>query len=98
MTNLSFYKPVSVFVGLGFPREVETVLSAYDLLLGWNGISDLDHQGALTVCRKALHGERTAEEARDALERFARNRGMLSEEALDRAASNFAQEWGQISA
>lgn len=98
MANLTFVQPVSVFVGLGFPRDVETVLDAYDLLLEWNGISDLDYHGALAVCRKALGGERTAEDAREALERFASSRGILSEEALDRTAGDFAREWGQIGA
>ncbi|MHA6641334.1 DUF982 domain-containing protein [Mesorhizobium sp. A623] len=98
MTNLTFAKPVSVFIGLGFPRDVGTVLGAYDLLLEWNGISDMDYHGALEVCRKALNGERTAEDACEALERFAHNRGILSEEALDRAASNVAREWGRLSA
>ncbi|OQM76938.1 hypothetical protein BFN67_12190 [Pseudaminobacter manganicus] len=98
MTNSKFDQPVSVFVGLGFPREVATVLDAYDLLLEWTGISDLDYHGALEVCRKALIGERTAEDVRESLVHFARRRGILSEEALDQAARNLAREWGQISA
>jgi hypothetical protein len=98
MTTRKFDQPVLVFVGLGFPREVETVLDAYDLLLEWTGIPDLDYHGALEVCRKALNDERTAEDVREALERFAHNRGILSEEAFDRAASNIAREWGRLSA
>lgn len=93
-----FNWPLSIFVGLGFPREVETVLDAYDLLLEWNGIPDLDYHGALEVCRKAFHGERTAEDVREAFETFARNKGILSEEALDRATDSLAREWGRLSA
>ncbi|MDX8482281.1 DUF982 domain-containing protein [Mesorhizobium sp. VK24D] len=98
MTNHKFNEPVSVFVGLGFPHEVATVLDAYHLLLEWNGIPDLDRDGALEVCRKALNGHRTAEDAREAFESFAHTKGILSEEALERAASSYAQEWGRLSA
>jgi hypothetical protein len=97
MTIFKFDRPVSVFIGLGFPREVGSVLDAYDLLLEWNGIPDVDYHAAVDVCRKALKGERTAQQARDAFRRFAANRGILSEEALDRAANDFAQQWGRLS-
>ncbi|NGN43133.1 DUF982 domain-containing protein [Mesorhizobium sp. CGMCC 1.15528] len=93
-----FDQPLSIFVGLGFPRDVETVLDAYDILLEWNGIPDLDYHGALEVCRKAINDERTAADVREAFENFARNKGILSEEALDRAASSLAREWGRLSA
>ncbi|WP_315918541.1 DUF982 domain-containing protein [Mesorhizobium sp. SP-1A] len=95
MTDSKFAKPVSVFVGLGFPHEVTGVLDAYRLLLEWSGIPDMDRDGALETCRKALNGGRTAEEARRAFERFAHNKGILAEEAIDRAASNFAAEWAR---
>ncbi len=98
MTNHKFNKPVSVFVGLGFPHEITTVLDAYHLLVEWNGFPDLDRAGALEVCRKALNGDRTVEDAREAFERFAHTKGILSEEALDQVASSYAQEWGELSA
>lgn len=98
MTAQKFDQPVSVFIGLGFPREIATVLDAYDLLLEWNGIPDLDYHAAVDVCRKALSAERTVQEARDAFERFANNRGILSDEALDRTADSFAQDWRRLSA
>ena len=35
MKNISFPQPISIFVGLGFPREVGDVLEAYKLLNEW---------------------------------------------------------------
>jgi hypothetical protein len=80
VTTFKFDQPVSVVMGLGFPRDVESVRGAYDVLLEWNGIPDFDYQAALDVCRKALKGDRSAQQARDAFRRFASNRRILSEE------------------
>jgi Protein of unknown function (DUF982) len=96
VTAFKFDRPISVFIDLGFPREVESVLDAYDLLLEWKGIPEVDYHAAVDVCRKALNGERTVKQAHDAFKRFAANRGILSEEALDRAANNFAQQWERL--
>ncbi len=80
MNITKFDRPVAVFVGLGFPSEVETVMDAYAMLLEWNGIPDLDRAGAIEVCRKALTGKRTGKEARVAFQRFAFSKGILSED------------------
>lgn len=98
MTDLRFDNPVSIFMGLGFPRDVENVLEAYDVLLEWNGTRDDDHAAAIASCRDAIARLQSAAEARDAFERFAYNKGILTEDALDRAALTVAQEWGQLSA
>lgn len=79
MNTIKFDRPVAVLVGLGFPSKVETVLDAYALLVEWNGIPDLDHAGAVEVCRKALKGKRTGRDARLAFQRFALAKGILSE-------------------
>ncbi|MDW6024219.1 DUF982 domain-containing protein [Mesorhizobium sp. BAC0120] len=81
MTTFKFDRPVSVVMGIGLPRDIESVSGAYDVLLEWNGIPDMDYQAALDVCRKALKGDRTAQQAREAFRRFACNRGILSERA-----------------
>ena len=93
MKDLKFDRPVSIFVGLGFPREITTVLDAYDVLIEWNGIPDLDHAGAIEVCRKALSGKRSGSDARKAFEWFASNKGVLAEDAYGRIADNLAHEW-----
>jgi hypothetical protein len=80
MTNASLDRPVSVFVGLGFPKTVKDVFDAYATLVDWNGISDLDRAGAIEVCRKAMKGERTGKDVRLAFQRFAHNKGILCED------------------
>lgn len=98
MTDLRFTNPVSIFMGLGFPRDVENVLEAYDVLLEWNGTRDDDHAAAIASCRDAMAHVQSVAAVRDAFERFAHNKGILTEEALDRAALTVAQEWGRLSA
>jgi hypothetical protein len=93
MNNPKFDQSVPIFIGLGFPREVSTVLDAYDILIEWNGIPDLDHSGAIEVCRKALNGKRNGKDARKAFEWFALNKGILAEDAYLRASDKLAQEW-----
>lgn len=93
MKQVKFDQLVPVFIGLGFPREVASVIEAYDILIEWNGIRDLDQTGAIEVCRKALNGKRTGRDARKAFQQFAINKGILSEEAYSRAASTLGQEW-----
>jgi hypothetical protein len=80
MSSTKFDRPVAVFVGLGFPSKVETVIDAYAMLVEWNGIPDLDRAGAIEVCRKALKGKRTGKDARLAFQRFALGKGILSED------------------
>ncbi len=93
MGQVKFDQPVAVFIGLGFPREVVSVIEAYDILIEWNGIRDLDQTGAIEVCREALNGKRTGRDARLAFQQFALNKGILSEEVYSRAAATFRQEW-----
>jgi hypothetical protein len=93
MANPKFDQPVAIFTGLGFPHEIESVLDAYQFLLEWKGIPDLDQSGAAEVCRKALAGSRTGHDARKAFQRFARNRGIIANLGHNRAASSLAEEW-----
>ena len=93
MGQVKFDQPVAVFIGLGFPREVVSVIEAYDILIEWNGIRDLDQTGAIEVCRESLNGKRTGRDARLAFQQFALNKGILSEEVYSRAAATFRQEW-----
>lgn len=97
MNDLRFSQPVSIFIGLGFPRDIETVLEAYDVLLEWNGTRDIDHVMAIEACRGAI-GRGQLADSRAVFERFARNKGILADEALDRAALRVAREWEQLSA
>ncbi|MEI9412927.1 DUF982 domain-containing protein, partial [Mesorhizobium salmacidum] len=52
-----FSKPVSVFVGMGFPRDIVSVAEAYELLNGWPGSRSPTFTAALCVCQSALVGD-----------------------------------------
>jgi len=94
VTTRRFDRSVSIFVGLGFPREVETVLDAYQVLMDWPATSrSADHELALEICRAALAGETDAEAAREAFEAFARERDILAADALAASARRFARDW-----
>jgi hypothetical protein len=77
MANPKFDRPVSVLDGLGAPHDVRDARDAYDMLTRWQGIPDLDHSGAVAVCRKALNGERSGKDVRQAFQRFASNNSIL---------------------
>lgn len=79
MANPKFDRPVPIRIA--DPRDVQSARDAYDVLTHWQGIPDLDHTGAIAVCRKALNGQRTGEEARQAFQRFARNNRILADDA-----------------
>ena len=94
MPTLSFTQPVSVFVGLGFPREVADVLEAYKLLNEWPQSSrGSDHLAALHSCAAVLGGHGTVIHAQRAFEDFANARGVLAPEALQRSAEVLGREW-----
>ena len=88
-----FAKPVSIFVGLGFPYDVETAQQAYTVLNEWPGTKSLMHVRALHVCRSAMAGEADVEAARASFEAFARARGIIAPDALAQAASDLSEDW-----
>jgi hypothetical protein len=78
-----FPRPVSMLVGLGFPRQIDSVdkavafLDDYPLLL-----RDESYQATRDVCLDALSECATTEEAHDVFCAFARRRGILIEGTL----------------
>lgn len=92
MLTTRFDKPVSVFVGLGFPRDVETVWQAYELLNDWPHRGPA-HAAALDACRAGLNGDVDADTVRGVFEAFARKAGILAPDALELAAADYAREW-----
>jgi hypothetical protein len=88
-----FSQRVEIFVGLGFPREVDTVGEAFEVLNEWSGRRGPRHAQALSRCRSALTNDVDVETARTAFEAFARARGILAPEALTAAANEAAREW-----
>jgi len=93
MVATRFAHPVSIFVGLGFPREVETVEQSFEVLSEWSGSRGPTHSMALAKTRSALRGEDDAATARIAFEAFARKVGILAPEALENAAAKAIEEW-----
>ncbi|MBY2912280.1 DUF982 domain-containing protein [Rhizobium leguminosarum] len=83
-----FKQPVSIFVGLGFPAEVRSVMDAYRHLVEWPGSPrDAAHAVALKACRAALRGEIEAETARGLFAAFAKKHDLLAPENNMIAAS-----------
>lgn len=93
MNSKRFAQPVSIFVGLGFPRDIETASEAFQVLIEWPGARSPTHTMALNVCRAAATGDVEAATARLAFEAFARARGVLAPEALAETAIRAADEW-----
>lgn len=71
-----FSKPVRVWVGLGFPRQLNTVADAYQFAMDWCGNSP-EQRAAIRACRAALAGDIDAETARGVLVAFARKKDIL---------------------
>ncbi|HEV2505469.1 MAG TPA: DUF982 domain-containing protein [Mesorhizobium sp.] len=87
-----FAKPVSIFVGLGFPRDVETVEEAFEILNEWVGSRSPAHEQVLAAVRAALTDD-SVSGARLAFEAFAKKMGVLAPDALELAAARAADEW-----
>jgi Protein of unknown function (DUF982) len=78
MKRTSFEKPVTVLVGLGFPRKIENAFEAYQLLSEMRLIAHHRAQKvALRACREAMTGTIEPETARSAFVAFAQRCGML---------------------
>ena len=56
MLSQPFEKPVRVWVGLGFPRQLNSVVDAYQFLTDWCGNSP-EQRAAIRACKAALAGD-----------------------------------------
>ncbi|RWD69343.1 DUF982 domain-containing protein [Mesorhizobium sp.] len=74
-----FEKPIRVWVGLGFPRQLNTVVDAYQFVSDWCGNSP-EQKAAIRACRAALAGDVDAETARGVFVAFARKKDILIED------------------
>ena len=79
MLSQPFRKPVRVWVGLGFPRQLNSVVDAYQFVVDWCGNSP-EQKAAIRACKAALAGEIDAETARGILVRFAKKKDILVED------------------
>ncbi len=80
MLSQSFSTPVLVWVGLGYPRKLNTVADAYQFAMEWCGNSP-EQRAAIRACRAALAGDIDAETAKGVFVAFARKKDMLIEDA-----------------
>ncbi len=76
MLTKPFEKPLRVFVGLGFPRQLNTVVDAYQFVLDWCGNSP-EQRAAIRACKAALAGDIDAETSRCVVVAFARKKDIL---------------------
>lgn len=79
MLSQPFKKPVCIWVGLGFPRQLNTVVDAYQFVLDWCGNSP-EQKAAIRACKAALTGDIDAETARGVFVAFARKKDILVQE------------------
>ncbi len=75
-----FLKPIRVWVGLGFPRQLNTVVDAYQFASEWCGNSP-EQRAAIRACKAAIAGEIDTETARGVFTAFARKKDILIEDA-----------------
>jgi hypothetical protein len=79
MLSKPFEKPIRVWVGLGFPRQLNTVADAYQFAMEWCGNSP-EQKAAVRACKAALVGDVDPETARGVFVAFARKKDILLEE------------------
>ena len=81
MLSQPFEKPVRVLVGLGVPRQLNSVVDAYQFVADWFGNSP-EQRAAIRACKAALAGDIDAETARGIVVRFARKKDILIEDEV----------------
>lgn len=82
MDRTSFEKPVSVFVGIGYPAKVASASQAYQLLCELPSVITNPARSVVAkVCKMAVEGKVDPETARSAFIAFARRMAMLAGDA-----------------
>ncbi len=83
MYGAAFERPLIMFVGLGFPRRLNSAIDALQVLdelpERYRGPA---YSTAVRACRAAIAGEVEAETARGIVESYARAKSMLVDEML----------------
>ncbi|RUU05712.1 DUF982 domain-containing protein [Mesorhizobium sp. USDA-HM6] len=79
MLSKPFETPIRIWVGLGFPRQLNTVADAYQFALDWCGNSP-EQRAAIRACKAALVGDIEPETARGVFVAFARKKDILIED------------------
>ena len=79
MQSRVFDHPVTILVGMGFPRQICSVVEAYQFLTDWGGNSP-EHRAALRACKAALVGDIEPETARGVFVAFAEKKDLVAPE------------------
>ncbi|MBZ9681764.1 DUF982 domain-containing protein [Mesorhizobium sp. CO1-1-7] len=88
MNRWQFEEPVTILVGMGFPRKIESVMEAYALLQDWPAASrNGAHAVALNACKAGIAGEIDPETVRATLVTFARRNDILLPDMVSPAAA-----------
>ena len=93
MLSQPFEEPVRVWVGLGFPRQLNSVVDAYQFAMEYCGNSP-EQRAAIRACKAALMGEVDAETARSVFEAFARRKGLIAEDWIP--VPEYASKTGHV--
>lgn len=89
MIETTFIAPVTVLVGLGFPRRIESVLDAISFLDEQpEMLRDEAFYATYDACRDALAGVESVADARDVFCALARRRGVLVEDGWSRSSAD----------
>ncbi len=84
MLSQPFKEPVHVWVGLGFPRQLNSVVDAYQFAMEYCGNSP-EQRAAIRACKAALTGDVDTETARGVFVAFARKKGLVRDEWMPSA-------------
>ena len=76
MLSRAFDHPVTILVGMGFPRQIRSVFEAYQFLTDWPGNSP-EQRAALRACKAALVGDIEPETARGFFVAFAEKKDLV---------------------
>ncbi|MER9167763.1 DUF982 domain-containing protein [Mesorhizobium australicum] len=88
MNRWQFEEPVTILVGMGFPRKIESVMEAYVLLQEWPAASrNSAHSVALNACKAGIAGEIDPETVRATLVTFARRNDILLPDMVSPASA-----------
>ena len=79
MLSQPFERPVRVWVGLGFPRQLNSVVDASQFALEYCG-NGPEQRAAIRACKAALAGDVDAETARSVFVAFAKKKGLIAED------------------
>jgi hypothetical protein len=79
MLSQAFEEPITVWVGLGFPRKLNSGVDAYQFANEYCGNSP-EQRAAIRACKAALSGEIDAETAKGVFVAFARKKGLMADD------------------